>query len=252
MVFAVIIWSVYAKNIRGARLSIRTASYGLGFGLLAVLIHSFSDFGQHLPANAVLSAVSCALLLALARQDKRTPQSPDAGSQSRRRVLNGAILAGALAVCLWALIGADNARVAEAHWRNVKDAANRLAEREWRGTPEEYEYLISEATAACDRQRCDAKYRYWLNVYRWHSIESAADPNIGQAGIPEESMPAVRSIVSGLHEARLLCATYGPVCSMVGQIEKFVLYNDGGAENIRRGFRLSPCDPILSLRRPRG
>ncbi|HLB73317.1 MAG TPA: O-antigen ligase family protein [Sedimentisphaerales bacterium] len=247
MVFAVIIWSVYAKNIRGARLSIRTASYGLGFGLLAVLIHSFSDFGQHLPANAVLSAVSCALLLALARQDKRTPQSPDAGSQSRRRVLNGAILAGALAVCLWALIGADNARVAEAHWRNVKDAANRLAEREWRGTPEEYEYLISEATAACDRQRCDAKYRYWLNVYRWHSIESAADPNIGQAGIPEESMPAVRSIVSGLHEARLLCATYGPVCSMVGQIEKFVLYNDGGAENIRRGFRLSPCDPISCL-----
>ena len=247
MVFAVIIWSVYAKNIRGARLSIRTASYGLGFGLLAILIHSFSDFGQHLPANGVLSAVFCALLLVLARQDKRMSQSPDAGPQSRRKVLNGAILAGVLAVHLWALIGADNARIAEAHWRNVKDAANRLAEREWRGTPEEYEYLISEAAAACNHQRCDVKYRYWLNVYRWHSIENAADPNVGQAGIPEESMPAVRSIVSGLHEARLLCATYGPICSMVGQIEKFVLCDDGGEENIRRGFRLAPCDPISCL-----
>lgn len=247
MVFGVIIWSVYAKNIRGARMSIRTASYGLGFGLLAALIHSLSDFGQHLPANAVLSAVFCALLLALARQDKRVPQSWGAGLQSRRRVLNGAILAGVLAVCLWALAGADNARVAEAHWRNVKQAANRLAEREWRGTPEEYEYLISEADAACNNQRSDAKYRYWLNVYRWHSIESAVDPNVGQAGIPEESMPAVRNIVSGLHKARLLCATYGPVCSLVGQIEKFVLYDDVGEENIRRGFRLAPCDPISCI-----
>jgi tetratricopeptide (TPR) repeat protein len=31
---------------------------------------------------------------------------------------------------------------------------------------------------------------------------------------------------------------------MVGQIERFILNDDSGAERIRRGFRLAPCDPI--------
>jgi len=56
-------------------------------------------------------------------------------------------------------------------------------------------------------------------------------------------MLSVRDIVDEFHKARALCPTYGPTYSIVGQIEKFILNNDAGAERIRKGFRLAPCDP---------
>ena len=50
---------------------IRAAAFGLGFGLVAILIHSASDFGQHVPANAFLTASFCAVLIRLARRSPR-------------------------------------------------------------------------------------------------------------------------------------------------------------------------------------
>ncbi len=57
-------------------------------------------------------------------------------------------------------------------------------------------------------------------------------------------MPTVRDIVAEFHKTSITCPTYGPSYSMVGQIEKFILNEDCGAERIRKGFRLAPCDPI--------
>ena len=57
-------------------------------------------------------------------------------------------------------------------------------------------------------------------------------------------MPLVYDIVNELHKARIVCPTYGPTYSVVGQIEKFVLDDDSGADKIRKGFLLAPCDPI--------
>ncbi len=42
----------------------------------------------------------------------------------------------------------------------------------------------------------------------------------------------------------MLCPTYGPTYSVVGQIEKFIFKDNTGGERIRKGFRLAPCDPI--------
>ncbi len=60
-------------------------------------------------------------------------------------------------------------------------------------------------------------------------------------------MPVVREIVDGFYKACILCPTYGPPYSVVGQIEKFILNEDSGAEKIRKGFRLAPNDPITCL-----
>jgi tetratricopeptide (TPR) repeat protein len=57
-------------------------------------------------------------------------------------------------------------------------------------------------------------------------------------------MPAVHNVVNGLNKAIKVWPTYGPSYSLVGQIEKFVFYKDVGAEKIRKGFQLAPCDPI--------
>ena len=67
LVFAGIIWNHYFRATRNADPPIRLAGIGLGIGLAAVQVHSLSDFGQHLPANACMTAVFCGLLISLSR-----------------------------------------------------------------------------------------------------------------------------------------------------------------------------------------
>ena len=244
MIFGIIVCLNYVRNIRNTHSPIRLAAYGLGFGLFAILIHSLSDFGQHLPANAILSAIFCALLLVLARQGENAHQEHrSTRARGYKALLPCVFLMGAVVIWIWAIIGADNARVAQAHWKKALDMEKNLADRNWQGTEQEYADLISFAAAASDCEPENIEYRHWLNVYRWHSISLATDPDTGEFIISEDLMPTVRNIVDDFHKARVICPTYGPTYSIVGQIEKFVLNDNSGAERIRKGFRLAPCSP---------
>lgn len=107
----------------------------------------------------------------------------------------------------------------------------------------EYANLISNAAAAADFQPDNIKYQHWLNVYRWYSISRSTDPNTGSVIIPEQGMEFVRRIVDELHDARLLCPTYGATYCFVGQLEKSTLDEPNGTELIRKGYQLAPCDP---------
>lgn len=236
------------RSIRHNERPVHLAAYGLSFGLVAVLVQSLTDFGQHLPANAVLSAVFCALLLGLARSEQ------DSGKRWRQRqrlvpsvsstVLRTTVLLGVCALWSWTLVSANNARLAEAHWQKVYDAENSLSAKNWQGTDAEYADLISHATAAVDCQPDNITYRHRLNVYRWRSLCRAMDSNPAEMIARDGLMPAIHDIVGELHKSLVVCPTHGPTYSMVGQIEKFILNDDSGAERIRRGFRLAPCDPI--------
>jgi tetratricopeptide (TPR) repeat protein len=208
------------------------------------MVHSLSDFGQHLPANAFLSAVSCALLLALARTGRKTDVVPSvAKAYQRLRVLWVGAILFALAVWTWALLDANNARLAEAHWKKAIAAEYKLAEEGWAGSDEEYIDLISHAASAANYQPDNVKYLHWLNVYRWRSLSRVTDPNTGEVIIPEQTMQFVQRIVDELNKARLLCPTYGATYCVLGQLEKFILGDPAGAEHIRKGLRLAPCDP---------
>jgi tetratricopeptide (TPR) repeat protein len=142
------------------------------------------------------------------------------------------------------LIGADNARIGEAYWARTLDIEKTIVQNGWQGSEGEYADLISNAGAALEHQPDSVKYQYWYNAYRWRSVSQARDPDTGAAVISEESMPTIHDIVAELHKACALCPTYGPPYSVVGQIEKFILNDNGGAEKIRKGFRLAPSDPI--------
>jgi tetratricopeptide (TPR) repeat protein len=121
-----------------------------------------------------------------------------------------------------------------------------IKEKNWQGTDAEYAELISHAAAASDAQPENIRYSYWLGIYRWSQVCLALDPDFGT--LPEESMPAVYDIVAQLHKARICCPTYGPTYSTLGQIEKTALNDeDGGNENIKKGFRLAPNNPIACL-----
>ncbi|TKJ34785.1 MAG: hypothetical protein CEE38_16630 [Planctomycetes bacterium B3_Pla] len=244
LAFAVCVWVSHVRIVKTRSVPIRSAAYGLGFGLVAIMVHSLSDFGQHLPANAFLTAVSCGLLVGLAGTGKRTdPSAGFVGVSGRSGALRTAALACTAVAFAWALLGADKARKAEAHWAKAMAAEQTLSSKDWQGSDEEYVDLIRNAAAAADCEPANVNYRHWLNVYRWQSISRITDPNTGAVIIPEQVVKSVHRIVRELHDARLLCPTYGATCSVVGQLEKFILDNPDGEERIRKGFRLAPGDP---------
>ena len=246
IILGIIVLSSCVRNIRSTKQPICSAVYGLCFGILAILIHSLSDFGQHLPANAVLSAIFCALLLALARSghnsSKRITQVLTPSWNST--VLRITVVFGVCVLWGWALTSANNARIAERHWQQALDIKKGLIKKSWRGTDTEYADLISSAAAAVDYQPDNIRYRHWLNVYRWRSICQVTNPDFGKIIVTDDSMPTIHDIVAEFHKALTMCPTYGPTYSIVGQIEKLILNDDSGAERIRKGFRLAPCDPV--------
>lgn len=244
IIFGIIVWSHYLRNIRDVSMPIHSSAYGLGFGILAILCHSLCDFGQHLPANAFLSAIFCALLLTLTRtgqNNKQTTQITKAADNFKG--LRTVVLLAVSGIWLWALIGANNFRIAEAHWKKVLAIEKTLVKKQWRGTNKEYADLISHACAASAYQPENIKYLHWLNVYRWRSIESQTDPNTGV--ISEDLVLSAYDIVDEFHRARTLCPTFGATYCIVGQIERFILDDPTGAKMISKGFRLAPCDPTV-------
>jgi len=243
--FGIIIWVNFGRCIRRSRLPICSASYGLGFGLLAILIHSLSDFGQHLPANAVLSAIFCALVLVLAQTEDRRQKTEDRRKVSVLRPPSSVLClltACVSGIWLWALWGANKARVAEAHWQEARNIEN-FIRKNGQATEAEYADLISHASKAVDYEPDNIKYQHWLSVYRWRSVSQTTDITTADTIISDDLMPSVCDIVEQFHKARTICPTYGPTYSLVGQIEKFILNKDAGAERIRKGFRLAPCHP---------
>lgn len=245
--FGILIWRDYARTLRAGRAPIHCAAYGLGFGLMAIMIHSLSDFGQHLPANAILSAIFCALLVRLSRMGEYEADSgPQLHVRSRR--LQTALLA--VVSLLWGgvLLNANAARVGEAQWAQVQTAEHELMERSWQGSDMQYTYLLHRAQQAVKHQPDNVKYRHWLNVYRWHAIARMADPNTGAIILPSEGMEFVQRIVDEFNVARRCCPTFGATWCVLGQLERLVLeQTEEGARHIRTGVKLAPCDPTARL-----
>ena len=247
IIFGIIIWSNYGRSTRITEQPIYSAAYGLGFGILAILIHSLSDFGQHLPANAILTAIFCALLLGLAQQC-REQRTVDRGRKINFCLPSSVIClltVGVCGICVWAFIGANRARIAEEYWKKARVVAQNLREKNWQGTEQEYVKLIANASMASKYQPDNIEYRHGLNVYRWQSVSRTIDPGATNITVSDNLTLSVRDIVNGFNEARTICPTYGPAYSMVGWIEKFILGDNSGAERIRKGFRLAPCNPRI-------
>ncbi len=229
--------------------AIHLAAIGLGFGLVAVMVHSLSDFGQHIPANAMLAATFCGLIAALPRfarghreQSKETLQEiipiPSIFMQWTGAI---AVLAVVIALCL-TLRPAEAARRAERHSRQAGQIAAALEHTNWDGSNDQFEDLINQAWLASNLQPDDILLRYRLNEYRWRALGRLHDAQTNQYILTPEAAAFARQIVNELNDARLLCPTFGSVLSLAGQIELFVLKEPAGAEHIRAGYRLSPQD----------
>lgn len=246
LVFGGIVAVHYLRAVRCTKVPVCAAVYGLGFGLVAILIHSLSDFGQHLPANAMLSAIFCALIIRLSRY-----RSDGDRAMAPVRNRRGVWVSVLVVVCLvwgWTLLGADAARVAAEHWSQVMALESNLAEKSWQGSDEEYTYLLTHAASTQQAEPDNVKYKHWLNTYRWRAINRSVDPNVDQVAYLATMQKFTKRIADELNEARALCPTFGATWVVLGQLERSVLgLDEEGARHIRKGAELAPCDATTRL-----
>jgi len=245
LAFIAIVYRQYARSIRRLDLPIRSAAFGLGFGLLAVMIHSLSDFGQHVPANACLAAVFCGLLVSLGQMGRPQPRpvAHPTASAWRRRGLCALAMVAVIAAGSWSLIGADRARRGEAAWKGALAVESRLVRQDWMGSNQQYADLIRHASAAVQCEPDNVEYRYWLGAYRWRAISRVRDEQTGEVILTDAMFGFAERIVDELNQARAICPTFGPTYCLAGQLEHFVLERPIGQEHIQKAFELAPCDP---------
>jgi O-antigen ligase/tetratricopeptide (TPR) repeat protein len=248
----IMVWRSYYRCIKNTSKPISMVAPGLGFSLLVILIHSCCDFGQHIPANAFLSVIFCGLLINLARVRGNMSAGRIAGGD--KSVANGSgrvpmsILCVRGAVCvfvwvifLWAISGANKAYAAERHWQEVRHLERQInVNNQWSGDTQKYERLLFDASDAVACQPDNIEYNYWLNVYRWMALKQKIGVGAGAASL-DELKSATRKIVADTHRAALLCPTYGPIYCLMGQLEYYVLAEDGsaGAKHIQTAFKLA-------------
>jgi O-antigen ligase len=241
---AVMVWRSYRRAIRSSEPAISLAAYGLGFGLCAILLHSLTDFGQHLPGNAVLSSLFCAILVNLGKtyhirpDNTTTPPRKPASTVYRLAVL--LCISG---VGLWAIAAANRLRTAERHWQNVLVLEKKLVQANWQADEQVYEQLLSAASRASAIEPGNIEYLYWLNVYRWHRLSRHKDPDTAAVAVTTQLLAQIDNIIEAFNRVRKLCPAFGPAYCALGQLQMFVLADAAGAEKIRTALRLAPCDP---------
>ena len=234
--------------------SVSNAVYGLALGLIAVAIHSATDFGQRLPANFCITATFCGLIVAIARLEKRNrdirhdrvPRQAAIPASVRRTVAAAAFVGLAI---IWsvAINSAYAAYIAERWYTAALSIESRMRDPAIPATDEDYVDLIAAAEAASASEPDNVNYQYWLNYYRWESLSRTIDSESGQIVLHADAIPFVQRIADDLAATRRICPTFGPPYALEGQLRLFVLNDQSGAELIRTGVRLAPYDPPTCL-----
>jgi len=244
------IGSYFVRLVRRSRKGIYLAVYGVGFGLIAVILHSFTDFGQHVPAVAALSAISCAIIVNLTRlrDEERVEKAVAEGREVTIKppglvagLVRRACLLGVAGALLRATLGSYQTAVAAWHWGHAEEMSGALSGNNWQGSDEQFRSLLAEASLAAATVPENANYRFDLNGMRWNAIARQGDlPQNGTSDLSQQQLGFTQRIVDDLKVTRTLCPTFAPPCSLEGQIEFFVLGQPAGADRIREACLLYP------------
>ncbi|WP_428937308.1 O-antigen ligase family protein [Fontivita pretiosa] len=263
LLFLAMIGWAWCRCVRSRPSPMARLAVGLGFSLAAILLQSVVDFGQHIPANANMTAVTCALLVTLATASAQTHASGESSPQPAQTGASGRSAghraraarhrlwraAGTLAAALLAtgLLWDSISRTrAEFHWSRARRAEARLIGLNWAGSDEDYRRLLASAMQASALRPADVHYRYWLNYFRWKYIEQSIDPAAGRLTDPLRQQWATR-VVEELLAATRLAPCYGPAYSLAGQIALHALGQADASGLVLAGYRLGRTDPVANL-----
>ena len=241
LLFVAVIIARYVRAVRNNEDErIGLSAVGLGYGLFSVMLHSMTDFGQHLPAIACLSAVTCGLLFNLGQRR---------GGRTIRigRGVGAIVALIVIATAAWAMTGAVRAWQAERDWHDARRLAGALNRRRWKAPEYDFSRLLTAATAAIEAEPDNAYYRYWTAIYRWRWLRMQADPVTDKLPVNAGTVAAAQRIIGDLNEARARAPTFGLVYTILGQIEMNFLDRPLGYDHVQAGYRLSRNDGYAAV-----
>lgn len=245
--FLAVVAAAFFRAVRGSG-TIRAAAMGLGFGFIAILVQSFSDFGQHIPAIALLTAVECALLINLAHLRGGDHRSDDRVTPSRVRV--AVLLVGALGVSLGlvvALTQADRARVAESIWRPSATIADTLGLSFTELSDDQFRQVIDSAGAAHHVDPGNIVYLYQMGNFQWSQVEARHDPKVPEDVRTDAEKLIATNALGVFSDVRRTCPCYGLAIFMTGNLEYLVFDQPGGADLIRLAHQITPTNPQVAI-----
>lgn len=229
----------------GAGGTIRAAALGLGFGFIAIVVQSVSDFGQHIPAIALLTAVECALLINLARlRATRAPRTALAPNLGRFRVAVLIVAAGGIGLAyVIAIQQADRARVAQSIWRPSHAVADSVGLSVSHLSDEQFREIVENAAAAHHADPDDIFYPYQMANFKWSSLEVKHDPTLLEDVRSDDEKMIAKDLYDKFNEIRCTCPCYGAAVFMAGEISYYVFDASSGADLIRLASRMTSTNP---------
>jgi O-antigen ligase/tetratricopeptide (TPR) repeat protein len=249
--FVVIIGYRLVRLCRRGRTSLAAAAFGLAFGLLAVALHSASDFGQRIPAVFCLSAITCGLVVQIARLEREakggTFKAPALVRMLPARPVAAIGVAGVVMIAGWSLVTGYRAFLGEQWWAMAYQIEDRINRTEREVTDEDYQDLLAASDKSFDLEPGNVNYGYWLNARRWGAMSRNLITSNGQLAVPAEANPIVQRIADELTKVRAICPTFGPPHALEGQLRLLILDDPRGARLIEQGVRLAPYDPPTCL-----
>lgn len=256
--FLALVFAALCRSTMSLRRAIQTGEFigrrsdlgtpGLALGLIAVAVHSGSDFGQHVPAIAFLSAILCALAIGTAERPA-PPATADAtiGRASRERALLSLVTVVTTVAIAWSVPGLLRDRRAESYFWQASIQRGLLDRLGWPIDHPAYRELLLNATAARDLQPRDVEYVFWLNAWRYEAITQQAEPGSGKLDpqLADWATTMTRELLDTTRE----CPTFGRPMAFAGQlIEQLpdrVNFTAASSRSLAiYGAELAPYDPL--------
>ena len=262
LVFLVAVAIQLARALRSTAGPEATAlAGGCLYALTACVVQTNLTAGMHVPANALLFAVLCAAICALAQAQRASSRTdaaaaatgkrrrstrrtgPGAGPVARKRWVGG-VVATALAsvTCLLAVDSGKSARAAAHHhaaWTRVAPYTNAGS-----AIPrDDFLAAARHLQAAVQHRPRDGKLRYALAALAWHQhFGQLAGPRLQEAVRRPASAPVINAIREALQQVRLASPTFGYSHLLLAQIDALAGADSAG-KFAQRAIELLPADP---------
>ncbi len=249
LAFVVVMLGHWIGAYRGRR-PIHMAAVGIGLGLLAIMVHSFSDFSQHASAIAAVTSVLLGLLVSLHRLAQRPVEAkqrqlPSFGWTPWPRLIVAGLVVAAMGWSVWSL---DYLRRAEilAYESDPGSSSFKTAvtDPDFQARLDEYyDPVIADDAEACRLDSTNVLYMHWVNHFRWRKLTARRDDKTGVIIFPANAKEVAQQIVDEMSSARVFCPCYGKLYTLLGAIQWEFSDKKEAVRNLEIGHERRPADP---------